>query len=113
MFTRPVVTQGAPPAQATLAVLPQTARRLQLLHLPDVFGASLKPATFSIDAMTSAESLSDPLLYEQFEKPAIDSGWLELYSWVQRLCEAKLVPVRVSEVKETLTPGCIFRRLRL
>lgn len=49
-----IVTQGAPPAQATLAVLPQTSRRLQLLRLPDVFGASLKPATFSIDAMTSA-----------------------------------------------------------
>jgi hypothetical protein len=34
-------------------------------------------------------------------------------SWRQPLCEAKLVPVRISDVKETLTPGCISRRLRL
>jgi hypothetical protein len=49
-----VVTQDAPPATAVLAVLPQPARRLQLLRLPDVFGSSLKPATFSIDAAASA-----------------------------------------------------------
>ncbi len=49
-----VVTQDAPPATAVLAVLPQPIRRLQLLRLPEVFGSSLKPATFSIDATASA-----------------------------------------------------------
>jgi Putative glycosyl hydrolase domain len=31
----------------------------------------------------------------------------------QQLCEAKLMPVRIKDMKETLTPRCIFRRLRL
>lgn len=49
-----VVTQDAPPATAVLAAPAQTTRRLQLLRLPDVFGSSLKAATFSIDARASA-----------------------------------------------------------
>jgi hypothetical protein len=53
-----VVTQNAPPATAVLAVPPQTTRRLQLLRLPDVFGSSLKPAAFSIDATASATDLT-------------------------------------------------------
>ena len=44
-----VVTQNAPPAQAVLTT-PQTGRRLQLLRLPDTFGATLKSASFTLTA---------------------------------------------------------------
>jgi hypothetical protein len=51
-----IVTQNAPPAQAILAV-PQTGRRLQLLRLPAEFGTTLKSATFSLVATSSATDL--------------------------------------------------------
>src|SRR5712691_4043432 len=38
---------------------------------------------------------------------------LPLYVRRQQLCEAKLVPVRVGDVKEALAPGSISRRLKL